>query len=279
MLARARVFRGISTAIVALLAALIALWAVVPKAGGVVLYSNDFNAAPGATFPEWSSSAITYASNASPPGSGTLAPQTVTNVQSPNAAQRFLGEFGGPTIGQPTDPGYNHTRVDQTVSLSLNALAAHTAIRVVFDLYVLKSWDGNSPAYGRDRWTLAVAGGGPTLLDTTFSNNPKTATDGSFQDYPTPNSNPWSGAAAINTLAYNGFFQDGNYHFDYTFPHSASTLTLNFSSSLFEGKGTADESWGLDNVQVSTVPEPASRRLLLLAAALLLLLIPIHARR
>jgi len=34
--------------------------------------------------------------------------------------------------------------------------------------------------------------------------------------------------------------------------HTGETLALNFSSSLFEGKGTADESWGLDNVQVST---------------------------
>src|SRR5258708_16461168 len=29
-------------------------------------------------------------------------------------------------------------------------------------------------------------------------------------------------------------------------------MMLNFSSSLFEGKGTDDESWGLDNVRVSS---------------------------
>jgi hypothetical protein len=31
---------------------------------------------------------------------------------------------------------------------------------------------------------------------------------------------------------------------------------LNFTSSLFEGKGTEDESWGLDNVGVSTASLP-----------------------
>jgi hypothetical protein len=44
------------------------------------------------------------------------------------------------------------------------------------------------------------------------------------------------------------------YRLHYTFPHTGSNVTLNFRSSLFEGKGTADESWGLDNVSVATVP-------------------------
>jgi hypothetical protein len=181
----------------------------------------------------------------------------VTNTISPNNAQRFLGEFGGPPIGVPDDPGYNHTRVDQTVSLSLTNLPAHSSLQVAFDLYILKSWDGNSPAYGRDRFILSVSGA-PALLDTTFSNNPKTNTDGSYQDYPATNSPPWAGIFSTNTLGYSGFFYDGIYRLQYTFAHTGSNLTLNFRSSLFEGKGTGDESWGLDNVSVATVPQTAS---------------------
>ena len=60
-----------------------------------------------------------------------------------------------------------------------------------------------------------------------------------------------TGAAAVNTLGYK-FYGDSIYHLSLTFAHTGETLALNFSSSLFEGKGTADESWGLDNVQVST---------------------------
>ena len=54
----------------------------------------------------------------------------------------------------------------------------------------------------------------------------------------------------MNTLGYS-FYGDSIYHLTFNFPHSGDTLILNFSSSLFEGKGTDDESWGLDNVRVS----------------------------
>jgi hypothetical protein len=229
------------------------LLSLVPMARAAQVYSNSFNGPVGTSYPEWSSSIITYASTGNPPGSGTLPAPVVTNIVSPNNAQRFLGEFGGPPIGVPGDPGYNHTRVDQTVSLSLTNLPPHSSLQVAFDLYTLKSWDGNSAAYGRDCFILSVTGG-PTLLDTTFSNNPKTNTDGSYQDYPAKRSPPWTGVVSTNTLGYSGFFHDGIYRLQYTFAHTDSNMTLNFRSSLFEGKGTRDESWGLDNVSVATVP-------------------------
>jgi hypothetical protein len=216
---------------------------------GQVVYSNDFNGAIGSKYPEWTSSAIAYTSLANPPGAGVLAAPIVTNKQSPNGAHRFLGEFGGPSIGRPGDRGNNHTRVDQTISLALTNLPSHRSLTLGFDLYILKSWDGNSPAYGPDRFRVSVPGG-PTLLDTTFSNNPKTNTDASFQNYPARNSPPWSGAFATNTLGYGNSFYDATYRLQYTFAHSAGNVRLDFTSSLFEGKGTADESWGLDNVKV-----------------------------
>jgi hypothetical protein len=220
------------------------------------IYSNDFNGPPGSAYPEWSSSPITYASSTNPPGSGVLPPPPVSNTDSTNGTQRFLGEFGGPRIGQPGDPGYNHTRVDQTIRLTLNNLPPHTALRVSFDLLVLKSWDGNSPMYGPDHWSLSVAGG-PVLLDTTFSNNHKVNKDGSYQNYPQLEAMPRTGAAQTNTLGYR-FFGDSIYPLEFTFPHSGSALKLDFHSSLFEGKGLADESWGLDDVRIAIAPHPAS---------------------
>jgi hypothetical protein len=146
--------------------------------------------------------------------------------------------------------GRPNIRVDETVRLSLEHLASHRTVTVAFDLYILKSWDGNSPQYGPDRFRLS-AGGGPTLIDTTFSNNPKVDTDGSFQDYPRAGSAPWTGAFSTGALGYNNFFKESVYHLKFTFAHAADSLQLDFSSSLFEGKGTDDESWGLDNVRVS----------------------------
>jgi hypothetical protein len=218
------------------------------------IYFNDFNGPPGSVYPEWISSAITYASRTNPPGSGVLPPPPVTNTDSTNGTRQFLGEFGGPRIGRPGDPGFNHTRVDQTISLTLTNLPPHSTLRLTFDLLVLKSWDGNSPMYGPDCWKLSVADG-PVLLDTTFSNNPKVAREGSDQNYPQLCAMPRTGAARTNSLGYK-FFGDSIYPMEFTFAHSATTLKLDFRSSLFEGKGLADESWGLDNVRLVIAPTP-----------------------
>src|SRR5262249_48288320 len=151
-----------------------------------------------------------------------------------NHRRRFLGEFGGPAIGQPGDPDWGRTRVEQTVRLALSGLAPHTRISVAFDLYVLKSWDGNSPRYGPDRFTLRV-GGGPVLLDATFSNNPKVRDDGSDQQYPAAPGEPAShplqtGAVTTGTLGYDAFFRDSTYRLTFAFPHTGPALTVAFGS-------------------------------------------------
>src|SRR5262245_31367568 len=83
----------------------------VPPAVAGDLYLNDFNGPVGSQYAEWTSSAIHFTSTGTPPGKGVIASQVITNIESPNHAQRFLGELGGPPIGQRGDPGYNHTRV------------------------------------------------------------------------------------------------------------------------------------------------------------------------
>jgi hypothetical protein len=213
-----------------------------------LVYSNDFNG-PVTTYPEWSSSVISFTNRIDARGSGSLPAPVVATTNSPNNAERFLGLFGGPPIGAPREPGWNHTRVDQTITLSLTNLPNHRALRVAFDLYIIRSWDGDSPAYGRDRFILGVSNG-PTLLDATFSNNPKTNSDGSFQSYPVPHSAPQTGAVTTGTLGYDRFFRDAIYRLNYVFPHATNSIKINFTSSLFEGKGTADEAWGLDNAGV-----------------------------
>lgn len=215
---------------------------------GTVVYANDFETPPGTLFPGWTSSRIVYERTTFPPMSGSLEPPPITNVRSPRGNRQFLGEFGGPRVDRTA-----RTRVFQTVRLSLDRLPPHARATVSFDLLILKSWDGNSPQYGRDRWVLRVVDG-PTLLDTTFSNNPKVAREGSSQDYPRPGSAPHQGKASSGTLGYD-FFGDSAYHLSFTFPHTGPNLALEFASDLFEGKGLADESWGLDNVTVRVAPK------------------------
>ena len=209
----------------------------------VEVYANDFQGVPYAGFPGWSSSAISFENRFGLPVSGKLDAPPIAVVQAPKTGRWFLGEFGGPRL-DPTA----RTRVRQAARLKLDDLPKHTKATVAFDLLILKSWDGNSPRYGPDRWSLKVEGG-PTLLDSTFSNNPKVEAEGSDQDYPKPASKPRSGAASAGTLGYN-FFGDSIYRLSFTFPHQARKLALEFAGDLFEGKGEPDESWGLDNVSV-----------------------------
>ncbi len=244
VMGRVQRFAGLSRVALAL--------ACLPAAFGADVYFNDFNGPRGTVYPEWTSTGYTNTASAAetiPSGGG---PQAVTNVDSPNGKQRFLGEFGGPVIvaAPPHDPQH-FVRVNETITLTLKNLKPHSLANVTFDLYILKSWDGNNPNYGPDRWSLSVDGG-PTLLDTTFSNNFKTAPyDLSPQNYPTPNSNPQMSAVAVNSLGYT-FYGDSVYRLTFSFAHAGDTLILHFSSSMFEGKGIGDESWGLDNVRVST---------------------------
>lgn len=199
-------------------------------AAQTILYSNDFEGGVG---PEWSATPV---------------------EATPIGARRFLGRF-----------------CNETVSLALSELPYHTEATVSFDLFMMNSWDGNETrmGWGPDRWGLTVSGG-PTLLDTTFNNDhPNSGSYGQafpdFYSYPDgPQYPPFTGATEIRTLGYEHFtgpgqslgIMDSVYHLTFTFPHAEDSLALDFSA--WNLQNLPDESWGLDNVVVSTnaIPEP-----------------------
>jgi hypothetical protein len=83
--------------------------------------------------------------------------------RSPKGGRSFLGPFS-----------------QEEVTLQLGGLPTHDEVEVTLELFILKSWDGNSSCCGPDRWVASVDGG-RVLLDTTFSNHP-----GIAQAYPGP---------------------------------------------------------------------------------------------
>ena len=158
--------------------------------------------------------------------------------ETPAGARRFLGQFG-----------------DENVTLTLSNLPAHTEVTVSFELFILRSWDGNNQIHGPDVWQLKVDRG-PTLLHTTFANVPPDIKDFNQaypDDYPGGDYLPYTGAAEIKTLGYTEIpapAPDSVYRLSYTFAHTASILGLDFSGQGLQG--IQDESWGLDNVKVET---------------------------
>jgi len=207
-----------------------------PSAYALTIYENDFQSAVGS---EWSH---------------TLTQDAPTPY--PFGARSFLGMFG-----------------NEKVSLSLSNLAAHSSVLLEFDLYLIRSWDGSSAGtqfdYGDDRFKLAVAGGA-TLLDETFSNgNPAGQSFG-----PLANNPYYTGASETYSLGfvfYDGIQQtsqvmDSVYRLSFNFAHDGDTLAFDFSG--YGLQNLEDESWGLDNVRVSLVPEPTTLPMLAIGLAL-----------
>ena len=200
------------------------------------IYSNNFSAGAGS---EWSS-------NQTDTTPGTAA----------HPADKFLGQFG-----------------HQTTTLTLGSLAAHSQVTASFDLYMIRSMDGNGPVGGPDPWLLTENGN--TLINTNFCNAGPTRTQsfggsngaggyftgGNYPSY--TGATDYTGATEIHTLGYfyNGTPADSVYHFTFTFADPSNALALNFIGA--QDQDITDESWGLDNVVVETnaplsaAPEPS----------------------
>jgi hypothetical protein len=211
---------------------------VVPHSADVV-YFTDFESTPG---PQWSSTRR----------------NTVPNERYPSPS--FLGEFGCVDYDSQENSSKQaeNCREAETVSLTLSGLPSHAELTITFDLYLIRTWDGNSHVYSPrdqrfapDLFNLSVVGG-PTLLNATFSVHPERP----YQSYPaqypvdgsTPPRNPrHTGALGINALGYD---MDAVYRLTFTFAHSAPTVMFRFTAP--ELQELWDEAWGLDNVEVRT---------------------------
>lgn len=219
------------------------------SANAATVYFNDFQGTIGSEWTTTATSGIHTASAPNPDYGGT---------------RLFLGEYG-----------------NDMLTLSLGGLTSHATTTVSFSLYLIRSWDGNdttvvnSDPLGPDQWKFGVSGS--TLFDVTFSNgNPAgqsyapspgalSCNAGYNAVYPAGSYNPMTGADECYSLGYTftdaivtDEHMDSVYNLSFMFAHNASDLVLNFSATGLQG--LADESWGLDNVQVevSAVPVPAA---------------------
>jgi CSLREA domain-containing protein len=202
------------------------------SATGTTAYSNDFTTSIGN---EWSSNAIILTTPSS---------AKVLGVAAQNVC------FGGVCDW----PGGSHT-----LTLSLSGLPEHSSMMLDFDFYTLRSWDGNDPTFGQDKWDLDATGVVSDIQPVTnFSNfNPSGDKTQSYPDaYPATNPGTTGAAATGNLLGYNtsgnGEISAARYDLNYVFDHSADDVTFTFSGTDLQG--WADEGWVLDNVTVTVNP-------------------------
>jgi hypothetical protein len=191
-----------------------------------------------------SAAAVIYSNNfEQPAGAEWSNPKRSTT---PVGGRQFLGDF------------YNVTN-----SLTLTNLPPHTHLYVAFDLFVLRSWDGNGDGCcGPDIWDFRLAGSSQPLVRTTFSDG------ANRQAYPENRSKGdyfrRRGAFEVNSLGYTFDYEEGTrladavYPMSFSFAHDSNTVVLQFSASGLSN-GILDESWGLDNVVVAVGQKPDVR--------------------
>ena len=142
-----------------------------------------------------------------------------TSVDTTPSGRKFLGQFG-----------------NDTVRLALSGLPAHASLTISFDLYIIRTWDGNGPV-GPDGCKLSVANG-PILLDTTFSNVP--GKNQAYRDaYPGGSHPGETGAVEVNTLGfqYPGRPDDAVYHLSFTITHTSDAVEFDFAGCGPPGAG------------------------------------------
>lgn len=188
----------------------------------------------------------------------------IVRVYENSFAQRPGAEWSPRTVGQT--PAGNHfflgDFVEEPVQLKLEKLPPHRLLRVSFDLYLMRAWDGSSAYWGEKIWDMSVVGG-QRLIHTTFSNT------GFFRDnnvqafpetFPCRAYPAWTGAAEKQTLgviqSWGGpertFDTSSWYRMSLAFPHSDGSVALRFKATL---RKTQDKSWALGNVRVEAVPD------------------------
>ena len=188
-----------------------------------IFYSNNFE--QGGPYPEWSSN---QAYTTSP---------TFT---------RFLGRYSNNTVSlrldappvprdRPHQPGDEGGGNDGDPSGPRRYL-------LEFSFYCIDSWDGIDTVHGPDHFVVRV--NNATVFDESFANQHE------WQSYRgEPDIGP-------TQLGFNGRWDDSIYTLSIPFATDSPTIRIDFYAyGLYSA--LSDESWGIDNINVSTVPVPA----------------------
>jgi hypothetical protein len=143
---------------------------------------------------------------------------------------------------------------NQSVSLTLNRLPQHRWVNVTFDLYIIGSWDGSSPVWGPDLWSLSVRGA-QRLLFTSFCGWGYSGNDEQSypDDYPQAIHPAWTGVAERNVVDIKDSKppKNGVYRMEVLFPHTDDQVILDFAG-VYADPPSEQQVWGIGNLEVHT---------------------------
>ncbi len=144
-----------------------------------------------------------------------------------------------------TPPRFAGFHGNNALTLALANLPEHQRIRLVWDLFIIDSWDGNA----HDDAFLVTLGGSPAPL---WRHN--------FSQFDF-NADSFPGTATVSGSNFSGnVWNDSVYrNLEVEFDHSSADLNLHFSGANLQG--ISDESWGIDNVRLY-IPSAADGRFL-----------------
>ena len=152
------------------------------------------------------------------------------------------------------DKPYHGPFGNQPVSLTLDHLPRHRWIKVTFDLYIIGSWDGSSPVWGPDLWSLSVRGA-QRLICASFcgwgyaGNDEQSYPD----DYPHAVHPAWTGAAERNVVDIKDSDppKNGLYKVEVLFPHADDQIILDFAGAYVDPP-SEQQVWGIGNLEMHT---------------------------
>lgn len=171
-----------------------------------------------------------------------------TRIETADGRRRFLGRFSG----------------EDTADLKVSDLPPHESVHITVDLFVIGSWDGTASAagYGPDHFQVKVDSFRP-VFDATFTNSGPGSPIS--QSYPLQHGDGEcsgeSGSSEVDTLGYEfrGSPHDSVYRITVTAAHSADVVRIRFGGFGLTSPPDdplSDESWGLDNVLITTSSQP-----------------------
>lgn len=181
-----------------------------------------------------------------------------------NPAWKPARLYAPPAEGKPL---LGQFKSGDELSLQIPGLPKHDRILICLELAILCHWDGVWETYGPDTWKASIKGG-PTLLETTFSNFSRVQ-----QNYPDEagfSTFPFQTAAA--SVGDLGFVEelgerkggwnnlDATYRIWLAASHSDPNVTFIFSGDFHDDPdqiddwGDAGENWAVKSCRVWAVP-------------------------